>query len=96
MKHELENYYPGDDAWYNFVQVFSGVWNDCDCQDEIIQKLNGQKDIAMVIYGINGNNWATWIDLPIPALDGVSPVECVVEPMLVKRLRTMLMRLPWI
>lgn len=93
MVHGLEKYYPGDDAWHNFVQVFSSAWSDCNCQDEMTQKLNGQRDIAMVIYGINRSGWATWIDLHIPALDGASPVECVADPMLVRRLRTMLMRL---
>lgn len=93
-KHKLENYYKGDDAWKAFVMNFEQNWLKCDYQEELVRDLGGQEDIAVVIFATVNDKCRTWIHQPIPALDGLSPQECVKSQMLLKRLRTMLMRMP--
>lgn len=93
MTHELEQFYCGDDAWNNFVGAFENSWNNCMFKDELICNLNNQKDIAVVIFGINQNTSLNWIKTSISALDGLSPIECTNKKNLINRLRSMLMRM---
>lgn len=90
----LETYYKGDEAWQVFVSAFEEHWEKCYFKEELIGALNGQEDIALVVYASVKDRWKSWIDQPIPALDGLSPHDCVKNQILLRRLRTMLMRMP--
>jgi hypothetical protein len=94
MAHELEQYYPGDTAWSNFVSVFDVDWPTCRFQESLIENLCGQTDIAKVVFALTGDEAVRWIHTPAPALDGLSAADCVASPRLVRRLRSMLMRMP--
>jgi hypothetical protein len=94
MPHELERYYPGDAAWSNYVGVMSEAWPACGFQQSLLAELGGLTDIAQVVYALVGDDALRWIHSPAPALDGLSPLECLANADLARRLRSMLMRMP--
>ena len=89
----LENYYSGDDAWNEFVKLFDESKLNPDVL-ELAKTLNNQIDLAMVIYGKVGPGYKNWVNIDIPALENLSPMDCLGDARLVKRLREMLMRMP--
>jgi len=90
--HELERYYPGDSSWKDFVDVHRERWDECTFSDALVSSLNGQEDIAQVVYSQIGEDAFGWIDRGIMALDGKSPRQCIAEGLVI-RLRSMLMRM---
>lgn len=90
----LEEVYPGDAAWQHFAAVFAGEWHKCAFKEELVFQLSGNEDIAMVIYASIGDNAMAWLSHPVPALDQLSPFECMQNPRLIQRLKCMLMRMP--
>lgn len=89
--HHLEQYYPGDEEWTVFADLYrhtpgSAVFNE-------LESIFKDRSIAAVITGILGNTSLEWINKKMPALDNQRPVDCVDDPQLQKRLRTMLMRM---
>ncbi len=92
----LEEYYKGDEKWDLFVSYYSDNWKECENKDLILSCLLGNEDIAKVIYGIEGSveDTLVYINYNIPALEGLTPIECLKEQSLIKRLKTMLMRMP--
>jgi len=90
----LEKYYPGDDDWNEYVIHFNDDWNESDIQLRLLNKLGNQQDLAKVISGKVGAEALNWVSKNIPALDGLTPIECLADDALVKRLKTALMRMP--
>ncbi|KVF63184.1 hypothetical protein [Burkholderia cepacia] len=91
--HKLEQYYPGDASWQRFVAVFSQSKSKQEVSD-LAQSLNGDVDLASVIYEVVGPGYDKWIHEKVPAMDDLTPVDCISDPELMKRLRTTLMRFP--
>ena len=91
----LEKYYQGDDLWRTFAETFSANWEQCNIKNELLVALGGHEDLAKVIFAAVGDSALTWINSPIPALDGLSPQECLRSEVLRKRLRVMLTRFPF-
>lgn len=90
MNH-LEQYYPGEEDWIIFSDLYSNI-----PQSAILSELESKfkdRSLAIVIAGILGDMSQEWINKKIPALDNLRPVDCVDDPRLQKRLRTMLMRM---
>ncbi len=56
--------------------------------------LNTYYSGAKVIYAKLGAESLEWINKKIPALDNLTPVECLTAPLLLKRLKEGLMRMP--
>jgi hypothetical protein len=92
-EHQLENFYSGRDAWQGLVRAHAENWPSCDFQDALLKHLHGNIEIAKVIYSHVGDDALNWIDRPIPALDGLTPIQCLIEGKK-KRLQEMLMRMP--
>jgi hypothetical protein len=91
--HALEQFYPGDEKWHRFVDMFDEFVSRQEVQD-LAKKLNGDVKLAAVIYGSVGSGSEKWIASKIPALDDISPFECIGDSDLLNRLRTALMRMP--
>ncbi len=89
----LERYFPGEAEWIRFAYLFKDEWEKCIIKNEILENLNGHKDIAMVMYGYGSESTFKWIDQKIPSLDNLSPKDCLKDPLLIKRLKSMLMRM---
>lgn len=90
----LENHYTGDEKWNDFSDFYSQDYLD-DTARNLAKKLEGHLDIAVVIYGLLGPKESfDWIDKKIPALDNISPKDCLKSESLLKRLKSALMRMP--
>lgn len=92
MKSGLEKHYSGDQAWTAYSILYDKFWNENSFQLELLDQLNCKLDIAKVIYGIVELNSLIWIHTKIPALDNLTPVECITNS-LENRLKEMLMRM---
>jgi hypothetical protein len=90
--HQLEQQYAGDDAWTTFVAAIPEGSGQCPA--ELVKALNGHVDLAKAAFFHVGEVALSWVNNTVPALDGLTPVECAREPRLVVRLRSMLMRMP--
>lgn len=91
----LELYYSGDKDWDEMVQMAKeDFWIDSDYQGKLLNTLKNHLDIAMVIYARLGNGSLNWVNQKIPALDNLTPLECLESSDLIKRLKEGLMRFP--
>ena len=93
MKIELEKYFDGEQSWLEFSELFDEIWENSQFQNELLVLLNGQIDLAKVIYYYNQKNSIDWLNKKVPALDGLSPMECISDETLTKRLKVCLMRM---
>lgn len=89
----LEQYYSGDSALNDFVDVHRREMKATATPSSLIDNLSGQEDLATVIASLVPDPEA-WIHRPVPALDGLSPLECLDTSSGVTRLRVCLMRFP--
>lgn len=89
----LENYYSGDDSWQAMVNLAMASWTDSEPQRELVRLMNGDRDLAAVVYARMGEHSQTWITGKVPALGGKSPLSCLASPSFIRRLREMLMRM---
>ena len=86
---ELEKYFD-EDKWREFASLFE--------ENAFVKILAGNLDndivLASVIFGILEKQSLIWIIQKIPALDNLTPKECLSEPKLKNRLKECLMRMP--
>jgi hypothetical protein len=94
MAHRLEEHYAGDEAWAAFVEALPDEWDQCTFKEELWLSLQGNVDLAKLIYFQARDTSLAYINKPVPALDGLSPIACLATPTLLRRLRSMLMRMP--
>lgn len=87
----LEQYYPGEEEWITFSDLYRNK-PEAAIPNEL-ENIFKDRSVAIVIAGILENTSLEWINKKIPALDNLRPVDCVDDPGLQKRLRTMLMRI---
>ncbi|MFD2921479.1 hypothetical protein ACFS6H_17255 [Terrimonas rubra] len=87
----LEQYYPGEEDWILFSDLYRNIPDSAIANK--LESIFKDRSVAIVIAGILGNSSLEWINKKIPALDNLRPVDCVDDPKLQKRLRTMLMRM---
>lgn len=83
--------YPGDDAWDRFVSTCPDVSAD------LSGKLPIEADILKVLYWKKGNNFdrvASWLQKPVPALDGHTVTDIIKMQEGKTILRTVIMRMP--
>lgn len=89
----LEEYYSGDRAWRKFVAVCDERREKSSERDRLVSVLRGHKDLAKAIECLVAEPFS-WIETPIPALDGLSPLKCLESTQGIRRLRECLMRFP--
>jgi hypothetical protein len=94
MARNLEQYYPGNEAWSNFVKAIPPEIDRYRLKNELVQSLGGDTEIAKVVFFHVGDGAIRWIAEPVPALDGLRPIDCVADQALIRRLKTTLMRIP--
>lgn len=90
MAHRLEEQFLGEEAWSQFV----GSVSQRELNGEFAQMLHEHKDIAIVVWNLLGESSVSWLSQRVPALDGLTPTECLATPTLIHRLKSMLMRMP--
>ena len=64
------------------------------CNKKIQKELNNQIDIGRVVHYHNLEYSIEWINSKIPALDNLTPLECMENNELTLRLKVCLMRFP--
>ncbi len=89
----LEEYY-NHMHWENFVKLYNSYWENTDYQISLLNSLNGNIDIATVIYGIFELDSHEWINNNIPALENLTPKNCIESDVLLRRLKCCLTRIP--
>ncbi len=87
----LENYF-NNDNWVEYVKCFEDNWLKNKNQSRLLELCNNHKDIAMVVYFHFGNS-ESWLNNKVPALNYLTPKECLNEDNLIKRLKECLMRM---
>jgi len=91
-EHKLELYYSGDDKWEYFSSLYADM-PDTMFTSRLVAILNGDILLAKTIEGVVGGSSMEWIQRKIPALDNLTPLNCIVYPILYNRLKTVLMRM---
>ena len=89
----LEQYYNGQKSWLEFSSNFNDEWKSSEFQKSLLNKLNNQIDIARVIYFHIGENSLEWLNKKIPALNNLTPLECLKTEKTTNRLKVCLMRM---
>ena len=74
---ELEQYYKGQKSWENFIEVFDYNWKNSEIQKTLLTKVDDRIDLAKVIDYIIGETSLSWLNNNIPALDNLTPLECL-------------------
>ncbi|MGE8100868.1 hypothetical protein [Pseudomonas fluorescens] len=91
---QLEDDYPGDAEWQDFVDLYNKVYLDDDART-LAKALNGNLDMAVVLNGKRGlEEGLWWIEQQVPALGNIRPADCLKNQKLIKRLRMALMSMP--
>ncbi|MGB1269691.1 MAG: hypothetical protein ACPG45_08115 [Flavobacteriaceae bacterium] len=90
---ELEQYYKGQKSWENFIEVFDYNWKNSEIQKTLLTKVDDRIDLAKVIDYIIGETSLSWLNNNIPALDNLTPLECLKSEKLINRLKVCLMRM---
>jgi hypothetical protein len=93
-KKGLEIYYSGDKNWEDLVTISHDTWDNSKYQLSLIHKLDGNEDIASVIYNKLSTDSINWVERAIPALGNLKPIECIYSEDLKLRLKECLMRMP--
>ena len=90
----LEDDYPGDADWQSLVDLYKEDYLDDDART-LAQALEGHLDMAVILRGKRGLEESLWwVKRRVPALDNITPLECLADPVLIRRLKSALMRMP--
>ena len=93
-KKGIEQYYSGDENWNEWVEMCKeDFWENSDYQKSLLDKLKENLDLAIVIYGRLGTESINWVEKKVPALENLTPLECLTSKKLILRLRKCLMRM---
>lgn len=80
-------------AWDNMVNWAETYWTGSESQKLLETTLKNHTDIAKVTYARLGNASQKWVHRKIPALDNLSPTDCLETTDLIKRLKEALLRM---
>ena len=90
----LERYYSGDDIWAGFARAVMPEWRRCPFANQLVAELNGDRELAMVVWHHLRNQSLDWLNSTPPVLDGLSPKDCLQTDWGLKRLKEALLRFP--
>ena len=93
-QHNLELYYESDKAWEAYLENYKEKWNECEFKNELVNSLNGNNDLAIAIYGKFEDSALKYINENVPILDNITPIKCLENSTLIKRLKVAVMRTP--
>ena len=93
----LEKYYAVDkteESLAGLAHAYEKEWEECSFKEELIAAVDGDLGIAIVIFGHLGGHALKWLETEVPALDGLTPKECMKTEKVIKRLKVCLTRMP--
>ena len=94
MNRKLEEYFEGEESWSNYSSLFRDDWTNSELQLKLLEICNNQLDIANVIFYHLGEQSLKWMNSKVSALDNLTPIECLNDGDLIKRLKVCLHRFP--
>lgn len=89
---DLENHYLGDKAWNRFTDL--AMKASPFLPTELVSACGGDQRLAAAVLLATGESALAWMDRKIPALGGRSASKCLESERLLRRLRSVLMRMP--
>ena len=90
----LEDEFPGEKAWSNFVNVFIDDWLHMQDKDIYLRAIP-EEGIAAVLAVKMGARGLDWFSTPSNALDGNSPQRVFLSgPQGESAIKTLIMRMP--
>ena len=90
----LEDYYQGDEPFEKYSKVFSGYWDTFKYKDELLRLVDGDLVLARPIAYHLQDDFENWFQSKIPALDNLTPAECMQTDWGKRRLKCCLHRFP--
>ena len=87
----LENYYAGDKVWKKFAKICSNI--KTKNTKKLLSLFNNNIEVVNVIEYRNMETSLKWIELEIPALNNLKPIDCIKNKKLLKRLKECLLRM---
>jgi hypothetical protein len=90
----LEDFYAGDDVFHRFAMACAAEWGCCDQPDALLRETGGDLDLAMALHYHLGGQALGWLDQAVPALDDLTPRECLKTAAGRRRVRECLLRMP--
>jgi hypothetical protein len=77
-------------------EPFVREWKKWASRLELLQACHGERDLALLIFRVAGENALHYLDQPVPALAGRTPRTCLAQPQSRRDLRKTLNRFPYI
>ncbi len=90
----LEDYYASDEGFHHFATVCGEEWASCDCQAELLERVGGDLDVAMVLHYHFLKRALGVLSEKVPALEGLTMTECLKLDKGRRRLKEFLWRMP--
>ncbi|MEM7015539.1 MAG: hypothetical protein AAF585_29115 [Verrucomicrobiota bacterium] len=94
----LEDHYSGDTAFYSFARTEEpeldkefAAW---DHRERLIEMCDGDQLIARVVFHFMADRAIKYMESSIPALEGLTPLECMETDFGKARLKEFLLRTP--
>ena len=83
-----------DDSLKKLARNYDDEWESCEFKQDLLEAMKNHLDIAIVIYGTLLEASMSWISSSVPALGGLTPIQCLSTPSGIERLKQTLLSLP--
>jgi hypothetical protein len=90
----LEDFYAGDGAFHHFAVACASAWAGCTCREALLREAGGDLDLAMALHYHLGDRALDWLERAVPALDHLTPRQCLLTDAGQRRLKECLLRMP--
>lgn len=90
----LEDHYAGDEAFEKYSESFCDYWESFEHKEELLAMVGGEIVIARPIAYHLVSNYKKWMLSTPPALEGLSPTDCLKTKKGRQRLKCCLLRFP--
>jgi len=90
----IEGQYPGDDALRQLLDCYEAEWRQSPFPQQLLDAVGGDELLARGVHALAGRRWRQWLDQSVPALQGLTPRQCLDSPAMVDRLKALIMRMP--
>ena len=89
----LEDFYTDDQSFTEYSMCFQDEWAAFGNQVELLEMLGGNEELARPIAFHIGSSFRGWFTSSVPALDDLTPQQCLQTQEGIKRLKVCLQRI---
>jgi len=83
-----------DDRFKNLARTYDTEWESCTFKQDLLDAVNNNLDIAIIIYGTLLDASMSWVSSSVPALDDLSPIQCMNSSSGIQKLKQVLLSFP--